>query len=98
VLKNKIEVSQGSFNPTARDLQYHQLQDGAVLYDTFQDKVYTLNLTAAYVWNFCDGTRSVDEIIGRIEENICGASESVSKDTRNIILQFRDKGLLESSL
>ena len=79
------------------DLQYHQLEDGAVLYDISQDKVYTLNLTAAYVLNFCDGSHSVDEIIARVKESISGRPQgSVAKDVRAAILQFRDAGLLQS--
>ena len=47
------------YRPSIRpDLQYRELEDGGVVYDTTAERIHTLNLAAAYIWNCCDGSHN----------------------------------------
>ncbi len=53
-----------SFVPHVRRkyLTVQQIGDEVVLYDAARDKAHVLNPTAALVWHYCDGKRTVKEI------------------------------------
>jgi hypothetical protein len=50
--------------PTARkdDLTVRELPHETLVYDRLRHRAHCLNATAALVWHYCDGTRSVDEL------------------------------------
>ena len=54
------------YRPSIRhDLQYRELEDGGVIYDTTAERIHTLNVAAAYIWNCCDGSRTPSRISRR---------------------------------
>ncbi len=56
--------------PRARttDLVVERLADEVLVYDLVRDRAHTLNLTAAMVWDRCDGTRGSGDIALLVEE------------------------------
>ena len=78
------------------DIRYHELEDGAVIYDTRAEKIHTLNLTAAYVWNRLDGLHTLDEIASQIRQLVDVSQETVLKDVHDVVRRYRDEGLLQS--
>ena len=46
------------------------LSDEVLVYDLNADKAHCLNRTAAFVWNNCDGRRSVSEIARLLREEL----------------------------
>lgn len=76
------------------EIQHQELDDGAVLFDPTTDRVHTLNASAAYVWNSCDGTRSLEEI-SRDLANVAGISvEKARSDVEAAMDQFQREKLL----
>jgi hypothetical protein len=56
--------------PQARhdDIVVQKLFDELVIYDLKRDKIHALNLTAAFVWQHCDGSRSRHELAGLLAQ------------------------------
>ena len=49
--------------PNPRDnVLFRELDDGCVLYDPGNEKVHSLNVTAARIWCLIDGSRSLGDI------------------------------------
>ncbi|MEM2021985.1 MAG: PqqD family protein [Zestosphaera sp.] len=55
-----------------------------------EDRIYSLSLSAFYVWQLCDGSKSVEDLIGRVIEDLKTSSqelkESELKDILTLIL------------
>jgi hypothetical protein len=57
--------------PAARvDLLVQELQDETLVYDRVQHRAHCLNRTAALVWRFCDGRRTVTELMRCMESEL----------------------------
>ena len=55
-----------------------------------------LNASAAAIVQLCDGTRTIDEIIGALAADAADAPrDRVDADVRSLVAQHADKGLLE---
>jgi hypothetical protein len=78
------------------DLQYRELDDGAVLYDTASERIHTLNVTAAYIWNCCDGAHDISEIASQLQQQANVPIETALKHVHEAINYFQDEGLLRS--
>jgi hypothetical protein len=84
-----------SYRPRIRtDLQYRELDDGVVIYDTAAERIHTLNLTAAYIWNCCDGVHNLSDIASDLYEQTKIPREQAMHDVTDAIVYFRDEGLL----
>ena len=61
-----------SVAPRARQesLVIKTLQDEVLVYDLSADKAHCLNRTAAFVWNNCDGRKTVSEIARLLREEL----------------------------
>ena len=83
--------------PVAReDLQYRELDDGGVVYDTTAERIHTLNLTAAFIWNCCDGSHSLLQIASELSQPARVTLEKALEDVREAIARFQKEGLLRS--
>jgi hypothetical protein len=78
------------------DVQYRELEDGGVVYDTAAERIHTLNVTAAYIWNCCDGSRNVAQIASELEQLLNVSLEKALTDVRESITYFQNEGLLLS--
>ena len=58
--------------PIARttDLTIEALPSETVVYDTTNHRVHCLNEMAGLIWRHCDGKSSVDQIAGRLSEDL----------------------------
>ena len=58
--------------PNARtsDLTIEALPSETVVYDTTNHRVHCLNEMAGLIWRHCDGKTSVDQIAGRVSEDL----------------------------
>jgi hypothetical protein len=56
--------------PHARtqDLELQSLGDSVVVYDLANDRAHSLEPLAVRIWKLADGTRSVDDIVGALDE------------------------------
>lgn len=57
-------------NPTARqdNIVVQDVLDEVVIYDLKRDKVHSLNPTAAFVWQHCDGQRTPGELATLLQQ------------------------------
>jgi len=83
------------FRPSIRaDLQYRELEDGGVVYDTEAERIHTLNLAAAYVWNCCDGTHRLADIAGELQQQGNVPHHQALRDVTDVVAYFHREGLL----
>jgi len=86
-----------SSTPIVREeLQYRELNDGGVVYDTSAERIHTLNLTAAYIWNCCDGSRNLLQIASELHQHANVPLDKALDDVREAIRYFQNEGLLHS--
>jgi len=84
-----------TYLPSVRDdVQYRELEDGGVIYDTESERIHTLNLTAAYIWNCCDGSRTVSDIASELHRHVSVSPEQALNDVLHAITYFKGERLL----
>ncbi len=84
--------------PTARKsgLVVQEVPDEVLIYDLDTNKAHCLNKTAAAVWQSCDGTRSINDIVG-VLETTTGAKVS-DEIVWLAIDQLNENNLLENEI
>lgn len=76
------------------DLVTRELDGETVILDRVGAKVHQLNLTAAYVWQRCDGASSIQEIAAGLAEEFGVDIEMAMRDVARIVELFGNAGLL----
>ena len=76
------------------DVEWVELDGEAVVYDPTSETLHRLNAGATAVWAACDGSGSVDEIVGAVRGAYAGSADAIAEDVRALILRFRRAGLL----
>jgi hypothetical protein len=85
-----------TYCPKGRDnLLKRDLNDGTVLHDEKTSQIYTLNTTAALIWEYCDGKTSLKEITAELVDLCEKNPEELMQDVKSTIQDFQSKGLLE---
>ncbi len=64
-----------------------------VLHETCSGRVTTLNVTAAFVWECCDGARSIPMIVAELRDVFPGAA-TLEADVLAVLQTFVDAGLI----
>jgi len=77
------------------DILIESIDDEMVAYVPDTDQVHLLNMTAAAVYELCDGTASVHDIITTIKDSAQTSSKAVAEDIKKIISDFNEKSLLK---
>ena len=78
------------------DFIWRRMGDEIVLVGNNGLSMHMLNKTAANIWEMCDGTRSIDDIIGIICERFEVSAEEASADVRSIIQRMEAAGFVKS--
>ena len=81
------------------DVIYREAGDGdSMLYDAQAGLIHVINSTAAFVWDLCDGSRTIDEILNLMEEHFDVENvPNLSEDVIDILRMFEKLGLLSIS-
>lgn len=70
-------------------------KDEWALYDPRTDRVHALNLTAAVVWEHCDGTRTAEELAEVLVEHFPDAPRKrLVEDVLSALRRFDEEGLV----
>lgn len=79
------------------DVRTTLLPDGhVVLFSTKTEWAHTLNPQGAVIWEFCDGSHSVDDIIEEVRQLMQeAAQEHVSRQVSEFINELLGSGLLQ---
>ena len=83
--------------PTARgDVQLKRVGNEWVLFDARRERAHVLNLAAAVVWTYCDGSHGSDAMAAAIVRAVGDAeAPSVRADIEQVLRRFADEGLLQ---
>jgi hypothetical protein len=77
------------------DIIWRKIEDKVVLIGKEGTEIHTLNKTASYVWELCDGANNPDEIAAKLGERFDVTQEEVYADVREIISKMEQMGLIE---
>jgi len=69
-----------------------------VVYDPHQGRMHVLNVTAAFIWRQCDGTKSQDEMLRNLESEFrIEALEQTDREVAEILRSFSEQALVEDA-
>lgn len=70
------------------------LDDEIILYNKTSHTIHSLNKTAGIVWDLCDGTMPVDEMISFLTGQFKGNSKVIEEDVKKTLQEMCDKNLI----
>lgn len=70
-----------------------------MVFDPDGRRLHVMNLTAALVWSFCDGSRSTEEIVREVRDAFPEPPDTarVKADVMEALRSFGEKDLLQKS-
>jgi len=68
-----------------------------LLYHVGETRTVYLNDTASLIWNLCDGTRTIDDIVELLEESYPDAAGQIRPDVQSAVDNFVDNGAMTLS-
>lgn len=71
--------------------------DAFFLFDLKRGEYYSLNDVGHRVWQLCDGSRSVDDLVSIICQEFEAPSEAVKADVLELLADLVAEGLLEKT-
>ncbi|MFC1488439.1 PqqD family protein [Thermodesulfobacteriota bacterium] len=82
-------------NPRKRDtLEVDEFSDGYIVFDPENDKVHSLNPTAVFILELCNGNHSIEDIVS-VTRDMFKLTESPEEDVQSVLQSFEEQGLLE---
>ena len=72
----------------------HDMDEEVLVYDPVVDRTHRLNVSAARIWELCDGTRSLEDIARVLTEQFEVEFETVLQDARAVLEQLKEEQLL----
>ena len=83
--------------PTARhDVVLRRVGSEWVLFDARRERAHVLNLAAAVVWTYCDGSHGMGAMADAITRAVDGVeAQAVHADIEQVLRRFADEGLLQ---
>jgi hypothetical protein len=89
------DLSDGGARPVQRaGASAVELDENLALYDDVGQLLILLNPSAATVWELCDGTRTVDEMIDALAEAHPEEARVIAGDVRQTIRKLVELGLV----
>ncbi len=79
--------------PLARQEQLvvQEVADETIIYDEQRDRVHRLNRTAALVWRFCDGSRTVAALAAAVSSELAAAPGVAAPVTEDVVWLALDR-------
>jgi hypothetical protein len=82
--------------PRQRDgVRVEPVEDGLVAQSADGEAVHLLNVTAALIWELCDGTRTVDDIVFEVARRTREDPQRIRQDVTEALSMLGERGLLE---
>nr|WP_243435854.1 PqqD family protein [Acanthopleuribacter pedis] len=79
-----------------QDLIFRELEGCFVVYDPVCDTTAVLNVQAAAVLDFCDGTFNPDQIAAELADTFGTTAAAVAGQVNSLLQDFAAKGWLQS--
>ena len=84
-------------NPKVRkDLYVRTLGDEDVVYDKENGRVHFMNQTAKFIFEYCDGTHSKEEIIKGLLDRYDVSREKAEEDVIKVLKDMEDNKILST--
>ena len=81
--------------PRKRDgLHVREIDGETVILDPGSERMHTLNLTAAFVFQAIDGKRTIEQVSAQVADHFDVDPAMAQRDTLEVVRQFRELGLL----
>ena len=80
------------------DLDIHELEDEAVLFDPATGDTHKLNATALHLWRQCDGCSTTRQIAEQLATRYQVDFEAALDDVEQSLLGFAERRLLEGTV
>ena len=74
-----------------------QVLEEMVLYDGNTEMGYSLNASARFIWDLCDGTRTLESICGEISKELGVPAEMLHDDVLTAVGELAALGLLKTN-
>jgi hypothetical protein len=71
-----------------------ELDDNVALYDDVGQLLIMLNSSAAVIWDRCDGTRTIDDMVRELELAHPSDSPAIGEDVRQTVRKLAELGLV----
>jgi hypothetical protein len=71
--------------PRRRSIPWRTLDTEAVVVDVKSGLLYPLNAVGATIWNLCDGSRTVDDIIAALVDAFDAEPAKIAHDARSFL-------------
>ncbi len=79
-----------------KDILFEPQKDGCLLFDKKNDRIHSLNKTAAAIWVLCDGKHSADKIETILKPHWEKTSgQTLSAEIRKTLTKFNSLDLLK---
>ncbi len=75
----------------------HELDGELVLYDPDSEVVHTLNTTARFIWEHCDGAHGIEGIVRELTARFDISPDVAQKDVEQVLAQLQDLALIHRS-
>ncbi|MBF8277576.1 MAG: Radical protein [Candidatus Brocadiaceae bacterium] len=79
------------------DVIYKPLGDENLLVDTTNKKVHSLNVTANFVWNLCDGHHRCRDISQKLAKQFDVKEVDALKDVEGVVAKLQEHSLLKAN-
>ena len=76
------------------DLVARLLEDETLILDSVAGRIHQLNATAGLIWQSCDGSRSVPDIVALVAEQFAETPQRVLPDVLDALRELEERGLL----
>lgn len=77
------------------DLLVREVEDENIVYDHTNNTVHSLNITAKFIWDFCDGKHTESDIVKEVTGKFNVDSDTAFKDLKKTIDSFKKNHLLQ---
>lgn len=88
-------ITQDSKPEPKSNIIAREIEDEMILYNPEEDQVHLLNTTAAAVYDLCDGSNTVKDIIGILRANMPFLAIDIEKDVLQLLSSLSEKGILK---
>ncbi len=91
----RAEWPDGSSRPVRREgADAVALDDNVALYDDVGQLLIMLNSSAAAIWELCDGTTTLDDMMRELAERHEADADVIGQDVRQTVCKLAELGLV----
>ncbi|HEU5347169.1 MAG TPA: PqqD family protein [Ktedonobacterales bacterium] len=92
-----VSVSQHPMPCRRADIETHLMPDGScLLYDATTGEAYTLDVVGSFIWEYCDGTLTPDQIAAELAA-VLPDSPAIHAEALRVIAEFATAGLVAAA-